>query len=189
MPELHIITGSNGAGKSSVGPDHLPKHIRETCVVFDGDKLTIEKKRELLNKKFSRKDAQRMADEWLGPYFLKQVENALKKSENFAYEGHFRQEGAWSIPKKFQEKGYRIHMIFFGLVNIERSAMRVFERACNGGHNVSAAEIELNYQGNLIQLDRHFKMFDELKIIDSSESIPDLITHGRRTNSISSTIP
>jgi hypothetical protein len=39
MPELYIITGSNGAGKSSIGPEYLPVHIRQQGPIFDGDKL------------------------------------------------------------------------------------------------------------------------------------------------------
>ena len=37
MPELFIITGSNGAGKSSIGANYLPAHIQNTCSIFDGD--------------------------------------------------------------------------------------------------------------------------------------------------------
>lgn len=47
MPELYIITGSNGAGKSTIGPDYLPEHIRLHHTVFDGDKLFMQKQREL----------------------------------------------------------------------------------------------------------------------------------------------
>lgn len=47
MPELYVITGSNGAGKSSIGPIYLPENIRNTCSIFDGDKLFMQKKREL----------------------------------------------------------------------------------------------------------------------------------------------
>ena len=47
MPELHIITGSNGAGKSTVGADYLPLHIQQHCTIFDGDKLFMDKQREL----------------------------------------------------------------------------------------------------------------------------------------------
>jgi predicted ABC-type ATPase len=43
MPELYIITGSNGAGKSSVGPVYLPKYIQKNYTVFDGDKLFMHK--------------------------------------------------------------------------------------------------------------------------------------------------
>jgi len=44
MPSLHILTGSNGAGKSTIGPDYLPLEIQENCKVFDGDKLFMEKR-------------------------------------------------------------------------------------------------------------------------------------------------
>jgi hypothetical protein len=46
MPELYIITGSNGAGKSSIGPEYLPTRIREQGPIFDGDKLFVEKRNE-----------------------------------------------------------------------------------------------------------------------------------------------
>lgn len=47
MPSLYIITGSNGAGKSTIGPDYLPQSVQESCNVFDGDKLFLEKQRDL----------------------------------------------------------------------------------------------------------------------------------------------
>ena len=47
MPVLIIITGSNGAGKSSIGPDYIPKKMRD--LIFDGDKVFMEKKSELWN--------------------------------------------------------------------------------------------------------------------------------------------
>jgi hypothetical protein len=47
MPELYIITGSNGAGKSTVGPDYLPEHIQQHPV-FGGDKLFMEKRSEFI---------------------------------------------------------------------------------------------------------------------------------------------
>jgi hypothetical protein len=35
MPELYIITGSNGAGKSSVGRDYLPLHLQQKNILVD----------------------------------------------------------------------------------------------------------------------------------------------------------
>jgi len=61
MPELHIITGSNGAGKSSIGPDYLPLHIREQGPVFDGDKLFVEKRKELWRTIKSDKECKKLA--------------------------------------------------------------------------------------------------------------------------------
>ena len=161
MPELHVITGSNGAGKSSVGSEYLPSHIKNVYTVFDGDKLTLDKTKELYATKLH--------------HFNEQVKKAISKVDHFAYEGHFREASAWKIIDRFKKNGYSVHMIFFGLINVERSAMRVLERALSGGHNVSQAEIDLNYRGNLLQLDRHFKKLNELKIIDTSETVPKVL--------------
>ena len=176
MPELHIITGSNGAGKSTVGTEYLPSHIRNVCTVFDGDKLALHKTKELYATKLhSYKQAKALSNEWVDVHFKEQMDAAIRKAEHFAYEGHFRDESAWRVIERFKRKGYSVHMIFFGLINIDRSAMRVLERALSGGHNVSPAEIELNYYGNLLQLDRHFNMLDELRVIDSSETAPKVL--------------
>jgi predicted ABC-type ATPase len=176
LPELHIITGSNGAGKSSVGPEYLPNHIKNSYSVFDGDKLALEKTKELFaSKRYSYKDAKNLANDWVTDYFNEQVTDAIARADNFAYEGHFREESAWMVLERFQKHGYTIHLIFLGLINVERSAMRVLERALSGGHNVSPAEIDLNYHGNLLQLDRHFKMLNQLRIIDTSETAPKVL--------------
>lgn len=47
MHSLYIITGSNGAGKSTVGPDYLPEEILQHYTVFDGDLLYTRKFSEL----------------------------------------------------------------------------------------------------------------------------------------------
>jgi predicted ABC-type ATPase len=51
VPSLYIITGSNGAGKSTVGPAYLPEDIRNNYKVFDGDLLFVTKQRELFPAK------------------------------------------------------------------------------------------------------------------------------------------
>lgn len=44
MPGLYIITGSNGAGKSTIGYTYFPEQITS---IFDGDKLYLEVKSRL----------------------------------------------------------------------------------------------------------------------------------------------
>ena len=46
MAGLYIITGSNGAGKSSFGASYLPEHL-QGYNIFDGDKLFMQKRRQL----------------------------------------------------------------------------------------------------------------------------------------------
>lgn len=176
MPELHIITGSNGAGKSTIGPDYLPEHIASHYTVFDGDKLFVEKRKELFpSKTRSHKEARNMANEWLEHHFVSLVNRALETKDHFVYEGHFSSDGPWQTPRRFKTNGYSIHVIFFGLASTDLSELRVIDRSKLGGHYVNPIEIDRNYRGNLILLDQNFQWIDELLIVDTSEEHRELL--------------
>ncbi|HEV3327467.1 MAG TPA: zeta toxin family protein, partial [Puia sp.] len=115
MPELYIITGSNGAGKSSIGPEYLPTFIQQQGPIFDGDKLFVEKRKELWRIIKSDKECRKLAYEFLIETFENLVETALASNKDFAYEGHFTNEATWDIPRRFRAAGYAIHLLFFGL--------------------------------------------------------------------------
>lgn len=165
-----MITGSNGAGKSSVGFSYLPQDIQDNYNIFDGDKLFLQKRKELYPKKIcDLKEAKAAADEWVLQHFISLAEAALQANDHFVYEGHFIEEENWRYPRKFKEAGYKIHLVFFGLTDTNLSALRVFDRAKFGGHNVSPYDIEKNFYGNLTMVNRHFALIDDLQIIDTSE--------------------
>lgn len=167
MPELFIITGSNGAGKSTVGPDYLPQHLKST--LFDGDKLFMNKRSEYWRSGISsHKECKKLAAEYVEEVFEKLVETALKNKQDFAYEGHFTNHSTWEVPQKFKNTGYSIHLIFFGLKDIRLSALRVIARSREGGHYVDPLTLESNYYGNLEKLDIYYRIFDSVNIIDTS---------------------
>ncbi|MFM9841051.1 MAG: zeta toxin family protein [Cyclobacteriaceae bacterium] len=171
MPELYIITGSNGAGKSTIGSNYLPTHIQHSLTIFDGDKLFLNKRKELYpHEARTHKEARKMANEWVINYFEALVNNAHSKKESFVYEGHFSNESTWEIPKRFKQNGYSINLIFFGLSNPSVSEMRVIERSKTGGHYVSPIEIDLNFYGNLQKLNQHHGLLDNIQIVDTSET-------------------
>ena len=167
MPVLYIITGSNGAGKSSVGPDYIPIHLRGS--IFDGDKLFMQKRSEFwINGIKSHKECKKLAAEVVENTFDSLVEASLKTNGDFAYEGHFTNDATWGIPQKFKDSGYKIHLIFFGLTDIELSEIRVVGRAKEGGHYVDPLTLNANFYGNLEKVDKYFSIFDSITIVDTS---------------------
>lgn len=170
MPELYIITGANGAGKSSIGLQYLPERINKQVPVFDGDKLFIERRKELWRTIKSHKECAKLAYEFVVETFEGLVEKSLLASHDFAYEGHFTNEATWDIPRKFLAAGYRTHLIFFGLRDLALSLLRVVDRSHVGGHYVDPKTVEDNYYGNLEKLNQHFALFHSVQIIDSSKT-------------------
>jgi predicted ABC-type ATPase len=172
MPELHIITGSNGAGKSTTGPDYLPARIVQQGPVFDGDKLFVEKRKELWRTIKSHKECAKLAYEFVTETFDHLVETSLAISRDFIYEGHFTNEATWSIPRRFLAAGYRVHLIFLGLRDMELSELRVTERSKSGGHYVDPRTVKDNFYGNLEKLNQHYGLFNSVQIIDTSDAEP-----------------
>ena len=117
-PCLFIITGSNGAGKSTVGATYLPEEIQKNYTVFDGDKLALQKRRELSASIKSFKEIRELADEWLYQHFDEQVKTALDSKDHFAFEGHFRDPVTLKTPRKFKRNGYELTLILMGLSDI-----------------------------------------------------------------------
>ena len=170
MPDLFIITGSNGAGKSTVGPDYLPDYIKENYTVFDGDLLYTNKLSELFPEEIpSPKYARLEALNYVTKLFNEQTSEALAKGNNYVYEGHFTNDETWESPKKFKASGYTIHLIFFGLENPELSQLRVTERVSEGGHYVDKSTLEANFYGNLEKLNIYHPFINNLTIVDTSE--------------------
>jgi len=145
MPDLYIITGSNGAGKSSVGANYLPASIRKNYPVFDGDKLYMTKQKELWSSGIRAiKESKKIALNFVAETFAQLTDEALLKNETFVYEGHFTNDATWDVPKRFRERGYQIRMIFLGLANPDLSEIRVIDRVKEGGHFVPRNTVEDN---------------------------------------------
>jgi predicted ABC-type ATPase len=176
MPDLYIISGSNGAGKSTIGQEYVPSQVLNDSSIFDGDKLYMQKHLELW-KSGMRVDKQirELANEYVIETFNNLVEESIRQQKHFAYEGHFTEDDSWSVLTLFKQKGYAIHLIFFGLNNTNQSELRVLERVKDGGHHVPRLMIENNFYGNLEQLNRHYSILDSLMIFDTSTLTPILL--------------
>src|SRR3546814_9394850 len=90
MPHLYIITGSNGAGKSTVGASYFPEYDGE---IFDSDKLYLQKKSSLWKAGLKvQKELNKQASEFVEQVFNRLVETAIQHNTDFAYEGHFSRD-------------------------------------------------------------------------------------------------
>lgn len=166
-PKLFIITGSNGAGKSTYKQTLLPPEY-SNLEIFDGDIFYTKKSIEFYKVNKSSKESRKLAEEALEQEFLRLIDLSISQKTSFAYEGHFTGSGAWKVPERFKNEGYEIHLIFCGLNTVTRSIQRVDLRVKKGGFHVTPLAIENNYFGNMEMLDKNFSMFDSVELIDTS---------------------
>jgi predicted ABC-type ATPase len=138
--------------------------------IFDGDKLFVEKRKELWRSIKSHKECSKLAYAFVTETFDNLVEAALSGNQDFAYEGHFTNEATWDIPRRFRAAGYSIHLIFLGLQDTALSELRVVDRSQAGGHYVDPRTVADNFYGNLEKLNQHYEMFQSVRIIDTSEA-------------------
>lgn len=171
MPNLYLIAGHNGAGKSTYGRLLLPEPA-QTLPIFDGDVVYHAALREAFVRLKVAKFAQREAMETTIGRFEELAGEALRKQLDFAYEGHFNGEGPWDTVRRFKEAGYGVHMVFLGLSAVALSVGRVEKRVEQGGHYVSPYNVEVNYHGNLQYLNARFGVLDSLSVLDVSTAQP-----------------
>ena len=159
MPNLIVIAGCNGAGKSTYASSFLPDGLTS----FDYDKLYLENYSVLpdseLREKFARDKTSKS--------FEDSVKQAIENETDFCYETNFDTIPIhW--PEKFKNNGYVINLIFFCLDNKEIAIQRVEERAEFKGHFVDSATIDLKWKAGYKNLNEHYTFFDNILLVDNS---------------------
>lgn len=134
MPDLIVIAGCNGSGKSTFASSFLPEGISS----FDFDRLYTDYYNSLPDSELRDHFARNYASEM----FEKQAQNALSKGYSFCYETNFDTSPLlW--PETFKAHGYRLNLIFFCLANQDIARHRVRVRTECGGHFVDNETIDL----------------------------------------------
>jgi predicted ABC-type ATPase len=160
MPNLTIIAGCNGAGKStfasSLLPDGLTSFDYDRRFLENYDSLPDSELREEFAKKQTTKD------------FEDSIDKALKNKTDFCYETNFDiYPLIWA--EKFKEQGFQINLIFFCLDNQEIARYRIQVRTEFKGHFVDNKTIDLKWKAGYKNINLHFQFFDNVLFIDNSE--------------------
>ena len=134
MPKLFIISGCNGAGKTTASYTILPNMLN--CGNFvNADEIA----RGL--SPFNPEKAAIQA----GRIMLARVEELLKEGQDFAIETTLATRSYVNLIKKAQSQGYVVTLLYFWLNMPSLAIERVRLRVQSGGHNVSEESIRRRY--------------------------------------------
>lgn len=161
-PEFTIIAGPNGASKSRLGIFY------SNVKAFDGDKLAM----------LLRQEHPDWIDRWIDgtviSTLMKEKEEAILQMKNYAFETNFSSELPLNLIREFKDAGYKISLIYFGLISKEDSLFRVIQRQTMGGHDVSQDVIEYNFNEGIKRVRASLHLFENLLFIDGTSDFGDI---------------
>ena len=125
MPTLFIISGCNGAGKTTASFTVLPEllHVKE---FVNADEIA---------KGLSPFQPETVSIE-AGKIMLTRIKELISRNINFAFETTLASRSFVSLCKLAKDKGYQICLTYFWLDSTELAIARVKQRVAEGGHNI-----------------------------------------------------
>lgn len=163
--KIYIISGCNGAGKTTASFTILPEIL--DCKEFvNADEIA---------KGLSPFQPEKVSFE-AGRIMLNRIKELLSKNENFAFETTLSTKSYKNTISEAKDQGFRVILLFFWLQNIELAKERVKLRVSEGGHNIESYVIERRYIRGIKNLfDIYLPIVDGAFIFDNSEVKHELI--------------
>ncbi|MBR4391432.1 MAG: zeta toxin family protein [Bacteroidales bacterium] len=174
MSNLYIISGCNGAGKTTASMTVLPETLQ--CREFvNCDE--IAKGLNPLNPDSAKVAAARL--------MLSRIKKLIADNADFAIETTLATKSYHALVQRAQEKGYDIKLIYFWLQSPELALQRVAERVKNGGHNVEEHIVRRRYAMGIRNLFRlYFPVVDYFILIDNSVVPREVVAEGSIHDSV-----
>ena len=165
MPNLYIIAGCNGAGKTTASYTVLPEilnckefvnadNIAAGISPFNPESVAIEAGRIMLNR----------------------INELLEEGADFALETTLSTKSYVSFVKKAQQIGYKVTLLYFWLDSPQTAYVRVAKRVSEGGHNIPIDVIERRYYRGIKNLiDLYIPICDKWLVMNNIGAISRVI--------------
>ena len=169
MPNLYIISGCNGAGKTTASFTVLPEMLG--CREFvNADEIA---------RGLSPFQPEKVAVE-AGRIMLQRIDELLRKKKDFAIETTLATRSYAQTIKRARESGYNVTLVYFWLASPELAIQRVKNRVAEGGHHIPEDVIRRRYKKGVKNL---FELFisicDYWIIIDNSQTPYNIVAEGQ----------
>lgn len=168
--QLYIISGCNGAGKTTASYTVLPEVLQ--CKEFvNADEIA---------RGLSPFNPANVAIE-AGRLMLKRIDELLKNEENFSIETTLATRSYIRLVGQAQKQGYKVSLIYFWLNSPELAIERVAQRVSNGGHDIPQDIVLRRYQAGINNLfEIYMPKVDYWLLADNSYTPRVIVAEGGR---------
>jgi predicted ABC-type ATPase len=168
VPNLYIISGCNGAGKTTASYTILPEILN--C-------------KEFVNADEIAKGLSPFQPETVsfhaGRIMLERIDELLELNVDFAIETTLTTLSYQKTIEFAKSKGYIVTLLFFWLNDVNLAIERVKTRVTEGGHNIPEEVIIRRYKKGILNLTKVFvNLCDYWLIIDNSSRPYTLVAEG-----------
>ena len=161
MPRLYIISGCNGAGKTTASYSLLPEML--DCKEFVNSDEFAKSLSPFDPSQASIQDSR---------YMLLKVRYLLKRNEDFAVETTLATRTLLKMVKAAQDAGYTVTLLYFWLNSPELAIARVKARVAAGGHNIPEETIRRRYNVGIDYFFNIYAPISERWILADNSQIP-----------------
>ena len=168
MPNLYIIAGCNGAGKTTASFTILPDMLN--CKEFvNADSIAAG---------LSPFNPESVGIE-AGRIMLMRINELLKAGVDFAFETTLATRSYLHLVKTAQNLGYQVTLLFIWLDSPKTAIQRVAKRVAKGGHNIPQEVIERRYYRGIFNLIAPFiSVVDTWMVVNSTNVVIEPIAEG-----------
>jgi predicted ABC-type ATPase len=164
MPDIYIIAGCNGAGKTTAAYNLLPG-VFTTVEFVNADEIA---------RGLSPFNPTGVAFQ-AGRIMLERISQLIDESKSFAFETTLSGLAYLKLIRNAKQKGYNITLLFVYLNSFALAKERVAIRVSKGGHSIPEDVIERRYAKGLLNFSMYKTVTDSWYIYDNSGSGYDLI--------------
>lgn len=157
---LYIISGCNGAGKTTASYTVLPEILG--CKEFvNADEIA---------RGLSPFNPSSVAIE-AGRLMLQRIDDLLARDENFSIETTLATRSYVNLVKRAKKQDYCVRLLYFWLDSPQLAMRRVAERVSKGGHDIAKGTITRRYAAGIDNLFRLFiPLVDYWAVFDNSDT-------------------
>ena len=161
MPRLYIISGCNGAGKTTASYSVLPEMLE--CSEF----VNSDEFAKGLSP-FKPENASIQASR----YMIMKIRYLLKRRQDFAVETTLATRTLMRTVRMAQDAGYTVTLLYFWLKSPDLAVERVRARVEAGGHNIPEETIRRRYQVGIEYFFHYYAPVCERWILADNSQIP-----------------
>ena len=174
-PEMIVIAGPNGSGKTSVTKKFLHHEWADGMTYINPDQIAKDLFGDW-NSKEAVLDAANYCKEWR--------EKCLRDKIPFVFETVFSAQDKIDFIMRAKETGFFIRIFFIATSNPSINASRVAKRVMEGGHDVPISKIISRYYNSLLNCELIAPIVDRLYVYDNSVDGMDAKPLFRLTNGV-----